>query len=95
MAGPFCNTERQYFKDPDLENGHWYRGTGTRMLFIVPFGESEIIGPDEPVLDQLNAIYRARGFEDVDPNTVASQLELDVVHAPLRRFDPAVGYYSA
>ncbi|MDD9227868.1 hypothetical protein PVL96_23330 [Aeromonas hydrophila] len=69
--------------DPILESGHWFTD-GTR-LFIVPPGVEEIIGPDAPVVEELNSIYRNGQFEQIIPEQVAAQCGLEIIPSMLRR----------
>jgi hypothetical protein len=93
--GPYNNETEEYLDVPGFETGHWYSAPGGRM-YIVPDAEAEIEGPDDGILERLNTIYReAASFNDVDPYKVAKELELEVIPAPLKRFDPEVGYYHA
>lgn len=88
----------QCVESPCLEHGHWYFDREQQALYIVPndeFGEAEIEGPDGDTLERLNEIYRETEFGQVDQETVAEALELEVVPDVLKRFDPDIGYYSA
>ncbi|BCR31287.1 hypothetical protein ACET9Q_12865 [Aeromonas caviae] len=69
--------------DPILDNGHWF--TDGLNLFIVPPGVEEIIGPDQPVLHELNAIYREGQFDQISPDSVAAKCGLEVIPSMLRR----------
>lgn len=69
--------------DPIIDNGHWF--TDGFQLFIVPPGIQEIIGPDDAVIDSLNAIYRSSPFETIDSALVASTVGLEEVPHVLRR----------
>ena len=92
--GPYNNETQQYLDVPGFESGHWYTSEG--ILYIVPNAEAEIEGPDDNILERLNTIYReAASFEDVNPYDVASELGLEVIPDPLKRFDPEIGYYHA
>lgn len=93
--GPY-NDESKQFEDVDgYERGHWYKRESDGALFIVPDAVAEIEGPDDATLDALNKIYRETPFLAVDADAVAEQLELEVVLDVLKRFDTAVGYYTA
>lgn len=92
--GPYDNEKRKYMNPPGFEAGHWY--TDGKTLWIVPNAEAEIEGPDGDIEDRLNTVYReAPSFDAVDPYAVASELDLEVVPASLKRFEPDLGFYVA
>jgi hypothetical protein len=86
-----------FFKSPGLENGHWYLDDDG-YLYIVPndnYDIEETAGPDNETVDALNALYREKDFDSINPDEVAEKLGLEFVHDVLRRFDPQSGFYTA
>lgn len=86
-----------FFKSEGLDNGHWYVDQ-EGYLYIVPddrYGLEECAGPDNDVMDQLNAVYRETEFDAIDPFAIATQLGLDFVSPALHRFDPESGFFTA
>lgn len=88
---------------PCFEHGHWYLDDD-HCLYIVPddrHGLAETYGPDDDMLDALNAIYRAHDqklvdwFDAVDRDAIAAGLGLFVVPDWQKRFDTQCGYFTA
>lgn len=77
---------------PEYMNGQWLEHSETRMLYIVPTGTDEIEGPDDGVLDALNAECIEHGY--VRPICI-ERLELIEVPHNLRRYSLEDGYYHA
>lgn len=100
--GLYDNESKQYLQEPCKEHGHWYEGDDGQ-LYIVPndkYGVSEIDGPDDDVLDALNAAYRQAetdgiAFDRIDTGAIAQRLGLSVIQDVLKRFDAESGYYHA
>ncbi len=65
------------------------------MLYIVPDVDAEIEGPDDDTFDKLNEVYRSKPFEEIDPYAIAATLGLELIPDQFKRFDDAVGYFSA
>ena len=85
-----------FFKSEGLDNGHWYVDA-EGYLYIVPderYGSEECAGPDNDTMDKLNAVYRETEFEDIDPFTLAKQLDLEYVSPALHRYCES-GFYTA
>lgn len=87
-------TTQRYIFSEDVDRGHWYYDQDG-LLYIIPAGDDESLGPDNAIMDSLNAAYRAHGFEHVDPDELATSLKLDFVSRALHRFDEESGYYTA
>ncbi|WP_432263096.1 hypothetical protein [Cupriavidus sp. TMH.W2] len=90
----FDNEISRYLKTPALEHGHWYTDDG--LLFIMPnplYGLCDSVGPDDANEETLNSLYGENGFDRIDPNEVARNLGLNIIHDWQKRFDPGVGYF--
>lgn len=98
MPGIYDNEKGVYLEAPGLEKGHWFKDAEGN-LFIVPdesYGLAEIEGPDGVILDALNAAYQGiKQLTEINPESIAEDLELDFIPDYLKRFDPEVGHYSA
>lgn len=83
--------------EPCFEKGHWYIDDDG-LLYIIPddsLGLADSIGPDNDTADALNQAYSEVKFEEVDRESLAQSLNLEIVLDVLKRFDPETGYYSA
>ena len=101
--GLYDNESQKYLEEPCKEKGHWYVSDENGMLYIVPndkYGSAEIDGPDDDILDALNAAYReadtnGTDFDRIDAEAIAQRLGLSVIPDVLKRFDSESGYYHA
>ena len=94
--GPFDNERGIHIDVEGYQDGHWYLSEDTNALYIVPIADAEIEGPDDEVLEQLNAVYRdAASFDEVCPQKVAASLGLQVILPAFKRFSESAGYYYA
>lgn len=98
--GLYDNESRKYLEEPCKQHGHWYVADDGQ-LYIVPddqYGIAEIDGPDDAVLDALNATYREADanktdFNSIDTAAIAQRLGLSVIYDWQKRFDEESGYY--
>lgn len=87
----------EYIFSEDLDNGHWYQDQNGN-LYIIPDERNGIEGsqgPEGRVMTELNAVYRQKGFDHVDPDALANELGLEFISPVLHRFDEESGFYSA
>lgn len=92
--GPYDNETGRHLHSDGHENGHWYLHQNG-ALYIVPMDDAEIEGPDDDICDALGTEYRNTPFANINAETLAQKLDLDVVPDVLKRFDPAIGFYTA
>lgn len=89
--GSYSNEDGLYFTTPDYDKGDWFLCPAGK-LYIVPEGIAETIGPDNFMIEQIDQLYR----DDArNPQTVASELGLQIVPGYLQRHDPLCGYFTA
>ena len=82
-----------YAYDSDVDNGAWYVDDDW-LLYIIPteeHGIQENLGPDNAVMDAINAICRTgrRTLTEME----CTQLGLHVIYRWQHRFNPHDGWY--
>ena len=95
MPGYYDNENGCYVEAPWLDEGDWYVDE-EGMLYIIPQAGAvaEIEGPDNDMIDQLNAMCRESDPDLPDIDEVEG-LGLTYVPDHLHRLDPDRGYYHA
>ena len=89
--GPYNNVTGRYLPSDDWKNGQWLISQdGT--LYVIPLDADDVEGPDD---DTADLILQFLGTDERLDDADIANLELTEVSPALKRFDPAIGYYSA
>lgn len=93
--GPYDNESSTHIYNSTLiDHAHWFIDQDSHLYIVGD--DSEIEGPETPVLDSLESHYRhCDSIESTDPCDLAKQLGIEYVFPWQRRFDPKAGYYVA